>query len=158
MSEAPNSTQYYNYVYLDDVVVDYAPECGPVNNIHSTVSVTSALIGWTPSLRGESLGGTIEYRDITDSLGSWNEATTSTNLIALTNLDPATTYEARIYNTCDDGNSPYVYYTFHIGLHLHPAGHHHAGHRHHRWRNLHQHLPAYLLLLPIRHVAADISC
>ena len=112
MSEAPNSTQYYNYVYLDDVVVDYAPECGPVNDIHSTVSVTSALIGWTPSLRGESLGGTIEYRDITDSLGSWNEATTSTNLIALTNLDPATTYEARIYNTCDDGNSPYVYYTF----------------------------------------------
>ena len=112
MSEAPNSTQYYNYVYLDNVIVDYAPDCGPVTDIHSTTSVTSALISWTPSVRGESLGGMVEYRDITDSLGSWNEATTSSNRIALTNLDPATTYEAHIYNVCSDGNSPYVYYTF----------------------------------------------
>ena len=115
LSEAPNSTQYYNYVYLDSVAVDLAPDCGPVTNVQSATSVTSAILSWTPSVRGESLGGTVEYRDIADSTGSWDVVTTASNIVTLTNLDPSTTYEALIYNNCADGNSPAVYYTFTTG-------------------------------------------
>ena len=113
MAQGRNSSVYYDYVYLDDVVVELAPQCGPVTNVAVEPSSTSAMMSWTPSLRGEYQGATIEYRDANDTLSPWSTASTSESYIALVGLNPASSYEARITNNCSDGDSPvYTEVTF----------------------------------------------
>ena len=106
MAQARNSSQYYNEVYIDDVVVDHAPNCGPVTDVNVMPSSTSAIATWTPSVRGESQGASIEYRPANDSTSDWITDVTTDNYIILSGLSPVTQYVLRIYNSCIDGNSP----------------------------------------------------
>ena len=108
LAQGRSSSVYYDYVYLDDVVVDRAPQCGPVTDVYAEPSITSAMLAWTPSIRGEYSGATIEYRDVSDTLSAWSTETTTDTYIALTGLNPMTTYAVRITNNCLDGDSPVV--------------------------------------------------
>ena len=106
LAQARSSSRYYDYVYLDDVVVDHAPNCGPVTDLNVVPSSSSAIASWTPSVRGESQGASIEYREAADTTGDWTSDVTSENFISITGLNPNTTYVLRVYNNCLDGNSP----------------------------------------------------
>ena len=112
LAQARNSTRYYDYVYLDDVVVDYAPNCGPVTDLSVQASATSAIAAWTPGVRGESQGALIEYREADDTTAAWMTDFTSSNFITITGLNPNTTYVLHVYNSCVDDNSPTYTETF----------------------------------------------
>ena len=105
LAEGRNSSVYYNYVYLDDVVVDYAPNCGPVTDIQVTSGPTSAVVSWTPSNRGEYTGATVEYIDLSDPAATWISNTVySTNLV-LTGLTSNNEYGIRVFGECVDGTA-----------------------------------------------------
>jgi hypothetical protein len=107
--EGLNSSIYYNYAYLDNVVVDLAPDCGPVTNVQVASSSTSAIVSWTPSVRGTSEGANLQYRHASSTDDSeWEYVTSSGNSAALVNLDTNTAYEVRIFNSCAEGTSGYV--------------------------------------------------
>ncbi|MCQ2259905.1 MAG: fibronectin type III domain-containing protein [Bacteroidales bacterium] len=110
---APNSTQYYDYVYIDDVVVDYAPDCGPVSDLTVQPGSTTALVTWSPSVVGEYSGATVEYKEATDP--SWISLTTTDAHMALTNLTVNTNYQVRVTNQCTDGMGTSVETAFHTG-------------------------------------------
>ena len=108
-----NSTAYYGYVYLDDVVVDAAPECGPVTDLHVNATVASALVTWTPSTVGEYAGASVDYREAGDPTASWITLSTPDNYIVINGLNANTAYEVQVTNNCNDGQGAPVAGTFH---------------------------------------------
>ncbi|MCQ2294299.1 MAG: fibronectin type III domain-containing protein, partial [Bacteroidales bacterium] len=101
--DAGNNIQYYTYLYLDDVEVDFAPECGPVENIVAETTPFNALISWTPSSVGEYNGAIVVVEDPTD-----NTTLTDTvmgNTATFTGLTPDHEYNVSIISTCVDGMS-----------------------------------------------------
>lgn len=92
-----------NYIYIDDIKVDYAPDCLLPENIHAEdISSTSATIAWTPA--GSSSSYVMKY----DSTNF--NPTTATNVeeldvtgssIELNTLEPNTTYYVYMRTVCD---------------------------------------------------------
>ena len=105
-----NASQYYTYLYLDDITVDFAPECGPVENLTAVGGITTALVSWTPSAVGEYSGATVEYK--TDAAEEWTSVQATENYIALTGLDTNSNYTVRVINNCTDGVGAPVTTTF----------------------------------------------
>ncbi len=78
-------------VQLDEIVVEATPTCPkPTDLTASSITFTSAEIGWTPG--GEETEWTVEVDGV--------DTIVTTNPITLTNLTPATTYTIRVKANC----------------------------------------------------------
>ena len=78
-------------VQLDEIVVEASPTCPkPTDLTASSITFTSAEIGWTPG--GEETEWTVEVDGV--------DTIVTTNPITLTNLTPATTYTIRVKANC----------------------------------------------------------
>ena len=99
-----------NYVYLDNVKVDYLPECSaPSNFAASNIAGTSALLTWQEAPYGVT-DYTIEYGEANSGIYQTQMVTGSQYM--LSGLDEQTTYEAMIYSNCATGNSDTLTVTF----------------------------------------------
>ncbi|MCK9482688.1 MAG: choice-of-anchor J domain-containing protein, partial [Bacteroidia bacterium] len=91
-----NSTT--NYLYLDDVVVDYIPACArPTNIAFANITTTSADVSWTPGNSTDNAWW-IYYKAAGTS--NWDSVYSVTNSYSFTTLSPMTTYEIEIRTDC----------------------------------------------------------
>lgn len=79
--------------------VTAAPSCVvPTSLISSNVTTTTADIAWT----GDVANYNVDYRIA--GAATWTSSTTATNSIALTSLNPSSTYEVRVQKDCGGGD------------------------------------------------------
>ncbi|MFV0502279.1 MAG: fibronectin type III domain-containing protein, partial [Bacteroidales bacterium] len=87
-----------NYLYLDDVVVDYIPACAkPTNIVFANITTTSADVSWTPGNSTDNAWW-IYYKATGTS--NWDSVYSLTNTYSFTTLSPMTTYEIEIRTDC----------------------------------------------------------
>ena len=100
--------------YIDDVVIDYAPDCSPVNNVEiSDITGTSAMVTWEPGHFGTVDTYTLEYSE-----GGQESWTTINNITGtsylLSGLEHSTYYDVRVRPNCDNSASgDWTTVTFH---------------------------------------------
>ena len=102
----------YTSIYLDDITVELAPTCSPIQNLTLTdVFGTNASISWDPNSVGEMSQYNIYVQDLTNGSEA-NYNTTSTNYTIL-GLSELTLYKVGVYVSCNDGSgSDTTYVTF----------------------------------------------
>ena len=91
--------------YIDDVLIDYAPSCSPVNNLEiSDITGTSAMVIWAPGFFGTVDSYTLEYAE--GGTGTWTtvDNITGTSYL-LGGLDFSTYYDIRVKPNCSDLSS-----------------------------------------------------
>ena len=96
---------FTNYVHVDDVEVNYIAGCGMPSHFH-VVSTTGtvATLAWQTGDRSDASDVyTIEYSE--QGLDNWMSVTTTNTQFFLTNLNPLTAYDVRLYVLCDNGTS-----------------------------------------------------
>ena len=88
-----------NYVYMDDLVVDYIPLCKkPTNLTVTNIGVNDATISWTEGNFGD-IAWFLYYKEINDS--DWDSVYVSgTPSYNLTNLSSGTPYEIYVKTDC----------------------------------------------------------
>ncbi|MBQ0159964.1 MAG: fibronectin type III domain-containing protein, partial [Bacteroidales bacterium] len=99
--DASNTTAYITHLLLDDIEVDFAPECGPVSDLAIEAGTYSAIVSWNPSSVGEYNGATVEYQDT--ATGNWTTINTTDSIAVITGLNPEQYYPIRVTNICSDG-------------------------------------------------------
>ena len=88
--------------YVDDLTIDYAPSCSPVNDVEvSEITGTTAMVSWTPGFFGTVESYTLEYSvaDMEDWTSVDNISETS---YLLSGLEFSTDYDLRVKPNCDD--------------------------------------------------------
>ncbi len=100
--------------YIDDVVIDYSPECSEITSLEvAETTGTSALISWTDGPFGTVNSYTLEYSEA----GQENWVTVGnldTTVYLLGNLEPSSYYDVRVMVNCDGSlSSDWVTITFH---------------------------------------------
>ena len=103
---APGQTSNYNVTYIDDILVDYIPDCSELTDI-SVDSITDAAATVTFGDDNHIGSYTIEYRMADET--AWQIVPTDTTVVTLTNLQPMTSYVVRAHTICDSVHSgPYT--------------------------------------------------
>ena len=104
-----SSSTYYSYHYLDDVKVDYIPNCPDIVSYSVNATASAARIDWTYDM---GLGITpdefeIHYGYASDSLAGATTVTSTATSLVLTGLDADTSYMVSISPICnvDAGNA-----------------------------------------------------
>jgi len=105
-----------NYMYIDDIEIDYIPTCAHVTNIHTvsnTVTPHAADIEWTPGDNESEwmvvygISGTINNPDNETAI------TVQTPSISLSNLNSNTLYDVYVKAVCSaDERSFWMQYSF----------------------------------------------
>ena len=91
--------------YIDDLVIDLAPACIPIQNLRATYLVgNEATIEW---MRSNANSYTVEYGLHGFTFGTGTVLTTPTRSISLTGLSAQTQYDLYVCSPCDT-----VFYTF----------------------------------------------
>ncbi|MBR6132090.1 MAG: fibronectin type III domain-containing protein [Bacteroidales bacterium] len=99
------------YSYIDDVVLDYTPDCmSPTNLCVKNITGTSAKVEWEPSFRGVS-EYTVEFSVAGQDLWTAVSTTTSDNC-TLHGLEPSTSYDVRVTPLCAAGTAAPIVKTF----------------------------------------------
>ena len=102
-----NSTTSYSYHYIDDVVVDYAPSCLPVQNIRCAATTpTTVDLAWTdlrPASEWQVVYATAPLTDSTMHLGT--SAIATTNPYTINGLNDSTTYYFYVRTICAPGDT-----------------------------------------------------
>ena len=103
------SAAYFSYS-LDDVTVDYIPECSAPENLNITdITDTSATVAWTST--GTETAWDLEYKTDTDL--NWSSINVTTNPYSLSGLTASTSYNVRVKALCSINNeSDYIATTF----------------------------------------------
>lgn len=100
--------------YIDDVTIDIAPDCSPVNNLEvNNITGTSAEVSWSAGHFGTTTDYTLEYSE-----GGQNNWTTvnniSGNTYLLGGLNFSTYYDLRVRPNCDNSTTgDWTTITFH---------------------------------------------
>ena len=103
------SPRITNYMYLDDVQIDYIPNCLHAENVHavaSTVTPYAADVIWTPG--GDETEWNVVYGpagSITDPSQETPQTVYGTPSISLSNLTANTLYEVFVQGLCSNGES-----------------------------------------------------
>ncbi len=98
-----NTNSVIYYYWLDDVEVDYLPDCARPNNItFSNIKETEADISWNPGRQNDN-AWYFYYREL--GAQDWDSVFTNDNPFTLSNLDANTIYEVTIRTDCDNGFS-----------------------------------------------------
>jgi len=88
-----------NYSFLDNIVVEYIPNCTNASDVvASNVTTNSATISWTGSTFATSYLVEYGYRGFTPGTGT--TVTSATTSISLTGLDNSTSYQVYVYAVC----------------------------------------------------------
>ncbi len=88
-----------NYSFLDNIVVEYIPNCTNASDVvASNVTTNSATISWTGSTFATSYLVEYGYRGFTPGTGT--TVTSATTSISLTGLDNSTSYQVYVYALC----------------------------------------------------------
>ncbi|MCR4738377.1 MAG: fibronectin type III domain-containing protein [Bacteroidales bacterium] len=103
------SPRITNYMYLDDVQIDYIPNCLHAENVHavaSSITATSADVIWTPG------GDEVEWNVVVAPAGSVTnpnletpQTIYGTPTISLANLTGNTPYEVFVQGHCNNGEN-----------------------------------------------------
>ena len=92
--------------YVDDVNVDYKPNCVAVTNIQSSnVTATEADITWDAGGSESTWNYFYGPSDAVDMTMTYLSAITNTNSLHLTGLTPNTNYTVFVQSYCDDGET-----------------------------------------------------
>ncbi len=87
-----------NYVYLDNVRLDYLPTCSAPSNLAVTsVSGNSALLTWDEAPYGVS-DYTVEYMET--GTGNWQSQVVTGDHLMLAGLTELTSYDVMLYGNC----------------------------------------------------------
>jgi len=91
--------------YIDDVTIDYAPACSPVNALTiSDISGTSAVVSWESGFFGTVDSYTLEYSEGgQDNWTTVNNITETTYLLG--GLNHSTYYDVRVKTNCSDATT-----------------------------------------------------
>jgi len=102
-TEAPEgSTSNYNVTYVDDIFVDYAPDCFELKEITlKSVADTMAIVMLSDNFNQGHYA--VEYRPIGET--AWQTIFSDSTTIKITGLLPFTEYEARAHAVCDSVHS-----------------------------------------------------
>ncbi len=105
----------YQGVYIDDITIDWAPECQTPVDVYATeITATSASIGWTET--GTASSWNIEY-GISGFVPSGIPTVSGVdNPYELTDLESGTSYDYYVQSSCGDNNvsqwaGPYTFTT-----------------------------------------------
>ena len=104
-----------SYIYLDDISLDYQPECSaPTNLTVSNIAGSSALVSWTPAIYGAT-DYMVEYSEA--GMDNWMTAeyAFSGTEYLLSNLNPQTQYDVRVSSNCLSGDVASITETFTTG-------------------------------------------
>lgn len=94
----------YTSIYLDDILVELAPTCSPVENLQiSDVYGTNATLSWSPNQVGVASQYNIYVHDLTNETEA-NYSTTETSYV-VTGLSELTEYEFGVFTSCTDASS-----------------------------------------------------
>ena len=103
---SPNSGA--SYLYLDDITVDYVPDCARPSDIVVTDTLPTSLgLSWT----NEGFSTTeylVEYGPAGFELGNGIQTTVATNYITLTDLQMGTSYDVYVYALCSGDTSTFT--------------------------------------------------
>ncbi len=95
-----------HWIGINELTIAYPPTCGHVENIsYTSANSTSATLTWTASANGTPQSYVVEYGPRLFTPGTGTIATTTTNSITLTGLQPMTPYQAYIVTNCGAGDS-----------------------------------------------------
>ena len=95
---------YYTPIYLDDITIDLAPTCSPIQNLQvSDVFGTNATLSWSPNQVGVASQYNIYVHDLTNETEA-NYSTTETSYV-VTGLSELTEYEFGVFTSCTDASS-----------------------------------------------------
>ncbi|MBO7490021.1 MAG: fibronectin type III domain-containing protein, partial [Bacteroidales bacterium] len=88
-----------NYTYYDNINVEMIPQCGVVDSMFVTsATTTGATLTWNNASNGSSY--IVRYYSLTGTSNTVDTVVTTSNSIALTGLQPSTTYGVDIYTIC----------------------------------------------------------
>lgn len=103
-SVSPNTSSYYNYIYVDDFVVDYAPACRRPRNIEVTqVTESSAMLTFDQFGTPESWN--VEFGPAGFERGTGTMVLATTNPFEITGLTEQTLYDVYAQANCGGGES-----------------------------------------------------
>ena len=92
-----------NYLTIDDISLDLAPACLPVQQLAvSNIVGTSAYVSWFPAGTPDSY--TVELSET--GSGVWSTFSTTTPNFVLTNLTELTDYSVQVYPMCSGVEGP----------------------------------------------------
>lgn len=95
------STYFYNYTFIDNVLVETIPTCFvPTQLTVSEVSDQTASVTWNDS--HDQAGYAVEYMAEGDA--TWTSVSVDTTYALLSNLQPLTGYSVRVKAVCGDGD------------------------------------------------------
>lgn len=100
--------------YIDDVTIDIAPDCSPVNNLEvNNITGTSAEVSWSVGHFGTPTDYTLEYSEGgQDNWTTINNITGNTYLLG--GLNFSTYYDLRVRPNCDNSTTgDWTTITFH---------------------------------------------
>ncbi len=93
-------------VIVDDIHIDYGPECPMATNIHfEYITENSAQVVWNPGANDVSWVVTYGPEGFDPATeGTTIEVTDGTPMAAIEGLDSETTYDVYVQSTCSEGN------------------------------------------------------
>ena len=95
---ATSTTTYYSYQYIDDIVVDYIPQCSHVNNLTvDSIGEEAVVLSWTP------VGVDATWLVVSET-GNIS-VTTGDTVVTITGLTPNTPYTFEVYSLCGLGDT-----------------------------------------------------
>ena len=109
-----NSSNYYDYLYLDNIIIDTIPNCAtPIDLQVGNIVTNSAAISWDSNAVGicNTQSYVLEYKQRSQS--SWTRVPLNTNFYFLQGLTAGTQYDVRVKTVCDCGDqSDYITTSF----------------------------------------------
>ena len=88
-----------NYSFIDDLVVEYIPQCASVSGLSATATTNTATISWT--VDGDNASSyIIEYGPRGFQLGTGTTTIATSSPATITGLAHSTNYDAYVYTIC----------------------------------------------------------
>ena len=94
------------YAYVDDITLDVAPSCFPVNNIAATTTAGGVQLSWNyfDDAPSAPAGYEVRYK-VADAAGDGTTVTTAMPGLLITGLEPNTNYIAYVRANCGTGDN-----------------------------------------------------
>ncbi len=101
---------YSSHLFIDNLIISERPSCMyPLNVTTNNISGHTIGVSWTTINDVETTETFyVEYKNAADETAEWQQVYTTENNIILTNLEPMTMYDIRVYIDCSESTSDTV--------------------------------------------------